>query len=101
MNGTYLGNNVKHPDIALYSGYYVQISDSIEKEYWWICIGKTKCQVKYFEQSHSPEKYERGTLRDFQTSIMFQNIKKNEGGTLWYNQKTFEKKSHSGKKYPS
>ena len=29
---------------------------------------------------------------------MFQNIKKNEGGTLWYNQKIFEKKSHSAEK---
>ena len=27
-----------------------------------------------FEQSHSAEKSERGTLWDFQTSIMFQNI---------------------------
>ena len=33
-----------------------------------------------FEQSHSAEKSERGTLWDFQTSIMFQNIKKIEGG---------------------
>ena len=31
----------KNSDIALYSGYYVQISDSIEKKYWWICIEKT------------------------------------------------------------
>ena len=29
-----------------------------------------------FEQSHSAKKSERGTLWDFQTSIMFQNIKK-------------------------
>ena len=54
-----------------------------------------------FEQSHSAEKSERGTLWDFQTSIMFQNIKKIEGGTLWYNQKIFEKKSHSAEKNPS
>ena len=33
-----------------------------------------------FEQSHSAEKSERGTLWDFQTSIMFQNIKKIEEG---------------------
>ena len=44
-------------------------------------------------------KYIKGeTLWDFQTSIMFQNIKKIEGGTLWYNQKIFEKKSHSAEK---
>ena len=56
-----------------------------------------------FEQSHSAEKSDLkgGTLWDFQTSIMFQNIEKIEGGTLWYNQKIFEKKSHSAEKNPS
>ena len=44
-----------------------------------------------FEQSHSAKKFERETLWDFQTSIMFQNIKKMKLGTLWYNQKSFEK----------
>ena len=53
-----------------------------------------------FEQSHSAEKSERGTLWDFQTSIMFQNIKKIEGGTLWYNQNIF-KKSLSAEKNSS
>ena len=33
-----------------------------------------------FEQSHSAEKSEGGTFWDFQTSIMFQNIKKLKGG---------------------
>ena len=32
-----------------------------------------------FEQSHSAEKCERGTLRAFPTYIMFQNIKKMKG----------------------
>ena len=45
-----------------------------------------------------PKNLKGGTLWDFQTSIMFQNIKKIEGGSLWYNQKIFEKKSHSAKK---
>ena len=45
-----------------------------------------------------PKILEGVTLWDFQTSIMFQNIKKIEGGTLWYNQKIFEKKSHSAEK---
>ena len=35
-----------------------------------------------FQQSHSAEKSERGTLWDFQTSIMFQNIKKLKGDPL-------------------
>ena len=54
-----------------------------------------------FEQSHGAEKSEKGTLRNFQTSIIFQNIKNFEGGTLWYNQynqNVFEKKSHSAEK---
>ena len=41
-----------------------------------------------FEQSHCAEKSERGALWDFQTSIMFQNIKKIDG----YNQKFFKKR---------
>ena len=45
-----------------------------------------------------PKNLKGGNLWDFQTSIMFQNIKKIEGGTLWYNQKIFEKKSHSAEK---
>ena len=45
-----------------------------------------------FEQSHSAEKSERGALWDFQTSIMFQNIQKNEGGPFGTIKK-FSKKS--------
>ena len=48
-----------------------------------------------------PKNLKRGTLWDFQTSIMFQNIKKIEGGTFWYNKKIFEKKSHSAEQNPS
>ena len=45
-----------------------------------------------FEQSHSAEKSERGTLWDSQTSIMFQNIKKIGGGPFG-TIKNFSKKS--------
>ena len=45
-----------------------------------------------FEQSHSAKKSERVTLWDFQTSIMFQNIKKIEGDPL-VQSKNFRKKS--------
>ena len=38
-----------------------------------------------------PKNLKGVTLWDFQTSIMFQSIKKYEGGTLWYNKKKFEK----------
>ena len=38
-----------------------------------------------------------GTLCDFLTSIVLQNIETNEGGTLWCNPKSF-KKSHSAEK---
>ena len=82
LSEIYFGNNVKNSDIALFSGFYVQISDSIEKKYWWICIERTQCQMKNdtSEQSHSAEKSEMGIFWDFQTSIMFQNIKKIEVG---------------------
>ena len=47
-----------------------------------------------------PKNLKGGTLWDFQTSIMFQNIKKMKGGQSenCYNQKIFEKKSHSVEK---
>ena len=48
-----------------------------------------------------PKNLKEGTHWDFQTSIMFQNIKKIEGGTLWFNQKIFDGKSHSAEKNPS
>ena len=54
-----------------------------------------------FEQSHSAEKSERGTLWDFQTSIMFQNIKKKLKGDPLVQLKNFRKKSHSAEKNPS
>ena len=44
-----------------------------------------------FEQFHSAEKSERGTLWDFQTSIMFQNIKQLKGDPL-VQSKNFRKK---------
>ena len=53
-----------------------------------------------FEQSHSAEKSERGGLWDFQTSIMFQIIKKLKGDPL-VQSKNFRKKSHSAEKNPS
>ena len=42
-----------------------------------------------FEQCHSAEKYKRGTLWDFLTSIA--NYRKNWRGTLWCNPKNFKK----------
>ena len=47
-----------------------------------------------------PKNLKGGTLWDFQTSIV-SKYQKNEGGTLWYNQKILEKKSHSVEKNPS
>ena len=44
-----------------------------------------------FEQCHSVKKCKRGTLWDFSTSIVLQNIETNEGGTLWGNPKNFKK----------
>ena len=47
-----------------------------------------------FEQCHSAEKCKR----DFLTSIVLQNIERNEGGTIWCNPENFKKKSHSAEK---
>ena len=44
-----------------------------------------------------PKNVKGGTLCDFLTSIVLQNIETNEGGTLWCNPKSF-KKSHSAEK---
>ena len=44
-----------------------------------------------FEQCHSAEKCNRGTLWDFLTSIVLQNTERNEGGTLWCNPKNCKK----------
>ena len=45
-----------------------------------------------------PKNLKRGTLWDFQTSIVFQKIKKNEERPFGTIKKIFEKKSHSAKK---
>ena len=41
-----------------------------------------KIFFEIFKQCHSGEKCKRGTLCDFLTSIVLQNIETNEGGTL-------------------
>ena len=46
-----------------------------------------------------PKNLKGGTLWDFQTSIMFQNIKKK--GDPLVQSKTFRKKSHSAEKNPT
>ena len=54
-------------------------------------ISQNKFFNEIFEQCHSAEKCKRGTLCDFLTSIVLQNIETNEGGTLWCNPKSFKK----------
>ena len=55
-----------------------------------------------FEQSHSVEKSERGDPLGFSNIYYVPKYqKKIEGGTLWYNQKIFEKKYNSAEKNPS
>ena len=55
-------------------------------------------KMSIFNSLIVPKNLKGGTFWDFQTSIMFQNIKKIEGGTLWCYQKIFEKKFHSAEK---
>ena len=44
-----------------------------------------------FLNSVTVPKMKRGTLCNFLTSIVLQNIETNEGGTLWCNPKNFKK----------
>ena len=60
-------------------------------------ISRKIFQTEIFEQCHSAEKLKRGTLCNFLTSIVLQNIERNEGVTLWCNPKSF-KTSHSVEK---
>ena len=48
--------------------------------------------------SHCQKKLKGGTLWDFSTSILSQNIKKNAGGTLWGKFFLSKKKSRSAEK---
>ena len=60
-------------------------------------LKKTKIFI-FGKKSHNAEKkLKGGTLWDFSTSILSQNIKKNAGGTLW-EKFFFEKKSRSAEK---
>ena len=60
-------------------------------------LKKTKIFI-FGKKSHNAEKnLKGGTLWDFLTSILSQNIKKNAGGTLW-GKIFFEKKSRSAEK---
>ena len=54
-------------------------------------LKKTKIFI-FGKKSQCQKKLKGGTLWDFSTSILSQNIKKNAGGTLW-GKKFFRKKS--------
>ena len=59
-----------------------------------------KILMRFLNSVTVPKNVKGGTLCDFLTSIVLQNIKKIEGGTLWgktFNPKSF-KKSHSSEK---
>ena len=58
------------------------------------------CLMRFLNSVTVPKNVKWGTLGDFLTSIVLQNINKIEGGTLWgknFNPKNF-KKSHSSEK---
>ena len=61
-------------------------------------LKKTKIFI-FGKKSHNAEKkLKGGTLWDFSTSILSQNIKKNAGGTLWGKNFFRKKKSRSAEK---
>ena len=51
-------------------------------------------KMRFLNSATVPKNVKEGTLCDFLTSIVLQNIETNQGGTLWCNPKSF-KKSHS------
>ena len=53
--------------------------------------------MRFLNSVTVPKNLKGGTLCDFSTSIVLQNIETNEGVTLWCNPKSF-KKSHSAEK---
>ena len=53
--------------------------------------------MRFLNSVTVPKNVKGGTLCDFSTSIVLQNIETNEGVTLWCNPKSF-KKSHSAEK---
>ena len=47
--------------------------------------------MRFLNSVTVPKNVKGGTLWDFLTSIVLQNIETNEGGTLWCNPKSFKK----------
>ena len=47
--------------------------------------------MRFLNSVTVPKNVKGGTLCDFLTSIVLQNIETNEGGTLWCNLKNFKK----------
>ena len=47
--------------------------------------------MRYLNSVTVPKNVKGGTLWDFLTSIVLQNIETNEGETLWWNPKNFKK----------
>ena len=54
-------------------------------------ISEKKIKMRFLNSVTVPKNVKGGTLWDFLTSIVLQNIFKNEGETLWWNPKSFKK----------
>ena len=52
---------------------------------------KTFLKMRFLNSVTVPKNVKGGTLWDFLTSIVLQNIETNEGGTLWCNPNIFKK----------
>ena len=48
-------------------------------------------KMRFLNSVTVPKNVKGGTLWDFLTSIVLQNVEKYEGGTLWCNPKSFKK----------
>ena len=54
-------------------------------------ISQKKFFMRFLNSVTVPKNVKGGTLCEFLTSIVLQNIETNEGGTLWCNPKNFKK----------
>ena len=61
-------------------------------------ISKKNIYMRFLNSVTVPKNVKGGTLCNFLTSIVLQNIETNEGETLWCNPKSFRKKSPSVEK---
>ena len=77
---------------VLWNSSWLQSKKKIEGgTLWWFRkISQKILKIEIIEQCHTAENSKRGTLCDFLTSTVLQNIETNGGRTLWCNPNKFK-----------